>query len=56
MDSKEIYSVGGRNKSDTIDLIEYEERNPKTKKFIKVTKGNCDICDRFKSQLYSVND
>ena len=47
------YCLGGRHYSDTINIIEYEKVNPKTKKLIKIIKGNCSICNRNKSQIYT---
>ena len=32
--------MGGRHKSNTVDIIEYEKRNPKANKNVKVRKGN----------------
>ena len=45
--------VGGRHYSNTIKISEYEKRNPKTKKIVKVVKGSCSICGRNKSQIFS---
>ena len=39
LDSKQIFCVSGRHKSITIDIIEYEKRNLKTNKIVKVRKG-----------------
>ena len=47
------WCVGGRHKSDTNIIVEYEKINPKTKKQVKVIKGTCSICDRNKSQIFS---
>ena len=40
--------VGGRHKSNTNNIIEYEKINSKTKKLVKVIKGPCKICGRIK--------
>ena len=53
MDSKQIYCLGGRHKFNTIDIIEYEKRNPKTNKVVEVRKGKCDICGQPKSQIFT---
>ena len=50
----ETYCVGGRQFSETINKIISEKINPKTKKIIKIIKGNCSICDRNKSQVLSM--
>ena len=47
------YCLGGRHYSDTINIIEYEKVNPRTKKLVKIIKGQCDICNRNKSQIYT---
>ena len=47
---RQTYCVGGRRKSKTNDIIEYEKRNPKTN---KVRKGKYDICGRSKSQSFA---
>ena len=39
--------------SNTKTIIECEKRNPRTKKFVKVTKGKCDICSRNESQIFT---
>ena len=36
MDSKQIYCVGGRHKSNKKDIIEYDEKNPETIEVVKV--------------------
>ena len=48
IDQKQTYCVGGRHKSTTVDIIEYEKRYPKTNKIVKIKKGKCDICGRSK--------
>ena len=47
------WCVGGRHKSDTKNIVEYEKINPKTKKLVKVIKGTCSICGRNKSQIFT---
>ena len=47
------WCVGGRHKSVTNNLIEYEKVNPRTKKLVKVLKGSCSICNRNKSQNFT---
>ena len=44
------WCVGGRHYSKTKKKIEYEKRNPKTKKNVKIITGTCSICGRNKSQ------
>ena len=50
---KKTYCLGGRHYSNTNNIIEYEKINPKTKKLVKIIKGNCYICGRNKSQNFS---
>ena len=45
------WCVGGRHKSNTNNIIEYEKVIPKTKKSVKIIKGTCSICGRNKSQI-----
>ena len=45
------WCVGGRHKSNTNNIVEYEKVNPRTKKLVKVIKGTCIICGRIKSQI-----
>ena len=45
--------VGGRHYSDTINKTQYEKRNHKTKKLVKILKGRCAICGRNKSQIFT---
>ena len=47
------WCVGGRHKSNTNKITEYEKVNPRTKKLVKVIKGQCDICNRNKSQIFT---
>ena len=47
------WCVGGRHKSNTNNIIEYEKVNPRTKKLVKVIKGTCSVCSRKKSQIFT---
>ena len=47
------WCVGGRHKSDTNKIVEYEKVNPRTKKRVKIIKGTCNICGRIKSQIFT---
>ena len=47
------YCLGGRHYSNTINTSEYEKVNPRTKKLVKILKGQCDICHRNKSQIFT---
>ena len=47
------WCVGGKHKSDTKNIMEYEKVNPKTKKLIKIIKGTCSIRGRNKSQIFT---
>ena len=51
MDSKQTYCGGEHHKSNTIDKIEYERRNPLTNKIVKVEKRKCDICGRSETRI-----
>ena len=51
MDQKQTICVGGRHNSYTIDIIDYEKRNPKTNKIVEVRKRKCDFCGRSKTQI-----
>ena len=46
-----MWCVGGRHYGNTNIVIEYEKRNPKTKKLVKIIRGICSICGRNKSQF-----
>ena len=48
------YCVGARHYSETINPIVYEKINPKTKKVVKIIKGTCSICNRNKSQIFTI--
>ena len=43
MNSNQSYCLGGRHYSQTLNKIEYEKVNPRTKKLVKVMKGTCSI-------------
>ena len=47
------YCLGGRHYSNTNNLVEYEKKNPKTKKLVEVIKGTCNICGRKRSQIFT---
>ena len=47
------YYLGGRHYSNTINQNVIEKVNPKTKKNVKVIKGQCEICGRNKSQIFT---
>ena len=55
MDSnlKQTICVGGRQMSNTIEKNDYEKVNPRIQKVVKFIKGNCDICGRNKSQIFT---
>ena len=45
--------VGGRQKSNTSNIIVYEKVNARTKKLGKIIKGTCSICGRNQSQIFT---
>ena len=47
------YCLGGRHMSNTNNIVEYEQVNPRTKKLVKIIKGTCTICGRNKSQIFT---
>ena len=47
------WCVGGRHYSNTNNIMQYKKVNPKTKKLVKIIEGQCDICSRNKSQIFS---
>ena len=47
------WCVGGRHKSNTNYIVEYEKVNPRNKKVVIVFKGKCSICGRKKSQIFT---
>ena len=48
------YCIGGRHMSETINQNIYEKINPKTNKVVKIIKGTCSICNRNKSQIFTI--
>ena len=53
MNSNQSYCLGGRHYSKTNNITQYEKRNPKIKKLVKIIKGTCSICGRKKSQFFT---
>ena len=49
------YCTGGRHMSETLNQNIYEKINPKTKKVVKIIKGTCCICNRNKSQIFTLS-
>ena len=49
---KQCFCLGGRHMSNTYDTVEYDNVNPKTKKFVKIRKRKCGICNRSRSQIF----
>ena len=47
------YCLGGRHYSNTNKIIQYEKVNPKTKKLVKIIRGECATCGRIKSQKFT---
>ena len=47
------WCVGGRHKSNTNNIVEYEKVNPRTIKLVKIFNGKCDICGRNKSLIFT---
>ena len=47
------FCLGGRQYSNTNNIVEYEKVNPRTKKLVKVIKGICDNCGNNKSQIFT---
>ena len=45
------WCVGGRHYINTKNLVEYKKVNCRTKKVVKIIKGNCSVCGRKKSQF-----
>ena len=48
------WCAGGRHMSNTNNIIEYDKVNPRIEKLIKVFKSKCNICDRSKSQIFTM--
>ena len=47
------WCVGRKHYSKTSNKTQYEKRNPKTKKLVKVIEGTCSICGRNKPQIFT---
>ena len=47
------WCVGGKHCSITVNENIFEKVNPRTNKLVKIIKGNCDICGRHKSQIFT---
>ena len=47
------WCVGRKHYSNTNNMTRYEKVSPRTKKLVKIIKGNCSICDCNKSQTFS---
>ena len=47
------FCLGGRQYSNTNNIVEYEKVNRRTKKLVKVIKGTCTTCGRNKSQFFT---
>ena len=47
------WCVGGTHYRYNSIKTQYEKRNPKTKILVKIIKGNCSICGRNKSQIFT---
>ena len=47
------WCVGETHYSNTNNINNYEKRNTKTKKLVKIIQGNCSVCDRNKSQIFT---
>ena len=45
--------VGGRHYSNTVNENIFEKVNPRNKKLVEIIKGQCDICNRNKSQIFT---
>ena len=54
MISKQTFCVGGRQKSNTYNGLEYEKDNPKTKKCVNVRKEKLSICGHCKSHVFNM--
>ena len=50
-DSRKSFCVGDRHKFNTIDIIEYQKVNHKTKKNVQARKGKSGFCGKSKSQI-----
>ena len=50
--NQKTHCLGGRHYSNTNNITQYEKVNPR-KKLVKTLKGNCSICGRDKSQIFT---
>ena len=50
---KNTWCVGGRQYSNINSITQYEKRNPKTKKLVKIIERKCDIRGRNKRSVFS---
>ena len=50
---KKTWCVGRKHYCNTNKIIECEKLNPRTKKLVKIIKGNCDMCVRIKYQIFT---
>ena len=48
-----MWCVGGKDHSKTNNKTHIEKVNPRTKKLVKIIKGECAICGRNKSQTFT---
>ena len=46
--------LGDRHYSNTNKITQYETRNTRTKKLVKIIKGICSICARNRSQIFTM--
>ena len=46
------WCLGGRHYSNTNIITQYEKRNPKTRKLVKIFKGTCSTCGRNNSKNF----
>ena len=47
------WCVGGRHYSNTNKINEYNKKNPRTNKSVKIMNGKCSICNRKKSHIFT---
>ena len=47
------WCFGGRHYSNTNKITQYDKVNPRTKKLVEIIKGNCSICGRNESQIFT---
>ena len=53
MDSKQTYYVGGRQKSNSVDIIKHEKVNRKTRKVGKIKNRKCLFYGRSKPRSFT---